>query len=45
MPRISRLRKGWEFDQIFRTGTRLNGELVRILYLRDNSDEIKFGCA
>ena len=45
VPRISRLRKGWEFDQIFRTGTRLNGELVRILYLRDNSDDVKFGCA
>ena len=45
VPRISKLRKGWEFDQIFRTGTRLNGELVRILYLRDNSDDVKFGCA
>ena len=42
---MSRLRKGWEFDEIFRTGTRLNGELVRILYLRDNSGEIRFGCA
>ena len=31
---------------IFRTGTRINGELVRILYLRDGTSEgIKFGCA
>ena len=43
--KVSRLRKGREFDEIFRTGTRINGELVRILYLRDNDGEIKFGCA
>lgn len=45
MPKVSRLRKGWEFDEIFRTGARINGELVRILYLRDNNGGIKFGCA
>ncbi|MBR1657749.1 MAG: ribonuclease P protein component [Synergistaceae bacterium] len=45
MPKVQRLRKGWEFDEIFRTGTRINGELVRILYLRNGGDCIKFGCA
>ena len=46
MPNILKLRKGWEFDVIFRTGIRTNGELVRLLYLRDDNDpDIKFGCA
>ena len=43
---VIKLRKGWEFDLIFRTGIRINGELVRLLYLKkDDSTEIKFGCA
>ena len=49
MPRVLKLRKGFEFDLIFRTGLRANGELVRLLYLKDNqdkdSDTIKFGLA
>ncbi|MBR0094946.1 MAG: ribonuclease P protein component [Synergistaceae bacterium] len=46
MSDIVRLRKTWEFDLIFRTGVRVNGDLVRLLYLRSgDSDEIKFGCA
>lgn len=46
MPSLEKIKKGWEFDVIFRTGIRVNGELVRLLYLRDdNSDNIKFGCA
>lgn len=45
VPKVSRLRKGREFDEIFRTGTRINGELVRILYLRDNDGGVTFGCA
>jgi ribonuclease P protein component len=28
------IRKGWEFDLIFRTGLRAQGELVRLLFLR-----------
>ena len=40
-----KLRKGWEFDMIFRTGIRANGELVRLLYVRDESDTVKFGLA
>ena len=30
------LRKGWEFDLVFRTGLRVQGELVRLLFLRDS---------
>ena len=45
MPRVLKLRKGWEFDLIFRTGIRANGELVRLLYVMDDSDSIKFGLA
>ena len=46
MPKVLKLRKGWEYDLIFRTGNRINGELVRLLYLRGNDEgEIKFGCA
>ena len=43
---VVRLKKGWEFDLMFRTGIRINGDLVRLLYLKEeNSSEIKFGCA
>jgi ribonuclease P protein component len=28
------IKKGWEFDLIFRTGLRIQGELVRLLFLR-----------
>ncbi|MDR1621220.1 MAG: ribonuclease P protein component [Synergistaceae bacterium] len=29
------IKKGWEFDLIFRTGFRVQGELVRLLFLRE----------
>jgi len=29
------IKKGWEFDFIFRTGLRAQGELVRLLFLRE----------
>ena len=29
------IKKGWEFDLIFRTGLRAQGELVRLLFLRE----------
>ncbi|MBQ9432754.1 MAG: ribonuclease P protein component [Synergistaceae bacterium] len=45
MHKVLKLRKGWEFDRIFRTGIRANGELVRLLYVMDDSDSIKFGLA
>jgi ribonuclease P protein component len=28
------IKKGWEFDLIFRTGLRVQGELVRLLFLK-----------
>ncbi|MBQ7561706.1 MAG: ribonuclease P protein component [Synergistaceae bacterium] len=45
MPNVHKLKKGWEFDQIFRTGIKVNGELVRLLYLKEDSDSIKIGLA
>ncbi|MBR0151634.1 MAG: ribonuclease P protein component [Synergistaceae bacterium] len=42
---FSVLRKGWEFDRIFRTGVRVSGSLVRMLYLRDEGESVSFGCA
>lgn len=36
------IRKGWEFDHIFRTGLRVQGELVRLLFLR-NSPALRVG--
>ena len=29
------IRKGWEFDLIFRTGLRVQGDLVRLLFLKE----------
>ena len=29
------IKKGWEFDLIFRTGLRAQGELVRLLFLKE----------
>ncbi len=40
-----KIKKGWEFDQIFRTGIRLSGELVRLLYLDNGSEELRLGFA
>ena len=31
------LKKGWEFDLIFRTGLRIQGDLVRLLFLRETT--------
>ena len=46
MSDFNKLKKSWEFDLIFRTGIRINGDLVRLLYLKkDGVSEIKFGCA
>jgi len=37
LPKTIRLKKGWEFNQVFRTGFRIQGELVRLLCLKENS--------
>ena len=33
------IKKGWEFDLIFRTGLRVQGELVRLLFLRETETQ------
>ena len=33
------IKKGWEFDLIFRTGFRAQGELVRLLFLRETGTQ------
>lgn len=44
-PRRVRLKKGWEYDVIFRTGSRINGKLVRLLFLEVPDGETRFGLA
>ena len=39
------IRKGWEFDLIFRTGLRVQGELVRLLFLRETGMQYRVGYA
>ena len=33
------IKKGWEFDLIFRTGLRTQGELVRLLFLKETGTQ------
>jgi ribonuclease P protein component len=40
-----RLKKGWEFDAVFRTGRQQRGELVRLYYLRVRGERTKVGVA
>ena len=40
-----RLRKGWEFDAVFRTGRQQRGELVRIYYLYRPGETSRVGFA
>lgn len=44
-PRSARLKKTWEFDRVFRTGIRIRGELVRLLFLREPLSGTKIGFA
>ncbi|MDR1875877.1 MAG: ribonuclease P protein component [Synergistaceae bacterium] len=37
------IKKGWEFDLIFRTGLRIQGELVRLLFLRGTGEAPRVG--
>ena len=39
------LKKGWEFDLVFRTGLRVQGELVRLLFLRTPGGGLRVGYA
>ena len=36
LPKTIHLKKGWEFNQVFRVGFRIQGELVRLLCLKEN---------
>lgn len=44
-PRQDRLRKGWQFDLVFRTGRRENGALVRLLFVPSPDGTTRFGVA
>lgn len=35
LPKTIRLKKAWEFNQVFRTGFRIQGELVHLLCLKE----------
>jgi len=43
--RGERLRKSWQFDQVFRTGRRRRGALVRLLFLESPDGSTAFGVA
>jgi len=44
-PASLRLKKGWEFDLVFRTGRRVKGELVRLLFLDTGEGPFRLGVA
>lgn len=44
-PADFRLKKGWEFDRVFRTGRRVKGELVRLLFLDTGEGPPRLGAA
>ncbi|MDD2453752.1 MAG: ribonuclease P protein component [Synergistaceae bacterium] len=44
-PRSSRLQRGWEYDLVFRTGKRLKGELVRLLFMEAPDGVTRIGFA
>lgn len=44
-PRQDRLRKGWQFDLVFRTGRRENGALVRLLFVKAPDGKSRFAVA
>ena len=39
------IKKRWEFDLIFRTGLRAQGELVRLLFLKETGTTVRVGYA
>jgi ribonuclease P protein component len=40
-----RLKSSWEFDEVFRTGRQLRGELVRICFMRRSGEPTRVGVA
>ena len=44
-PASLRLKQGWEYDVLFRTGSRLKGRLVRLLYIKAPDGNTRFALA
>jgi len=44
-PSQDRLKKGWQFDQVFRTGRRESGALVRLLFMASPDGTTRYGVA
>ena len=44
-PSQDRLKKGWQFDQVFRTGRRESGALVRLLFMVSPDGQTRYGVA
>lgn len=42
-PSSLRLKTRWEFDELFRTGRRCKGDLVRLVFLREREGASRFG--
>ncbi|MCF4152487.1 ribonuclease P protein component [Dethiosulfovibrio sp. F2B] len=42
-PPSLRLKRGWEFDAVFRTGSRHKGALVRLLFIEAPDGKTRFG--
>ncbi|MBN1333809.1 MAG: ribonuclease P protein component [Synergistales bacterium] len=39
-PRCNRITRSWEYDLVFRTGSRISGQLVRLLFVRTHGEEV-----
>ena len=44
-PASLRLKQGWEYDTLFRTGSRLKGRLVRLLYVKAPDGKTRYAMA
>ncbi len=44
-PAAFRLKQGWEYDTLFRTGSRLKGRLVRLLFVKAPDGQTRFAMA
>ena len=44
-PKGARLKKAWQFDYLFRTGRRIRGELVRLLFITSPDGTTQLGVA
>ncbi len=44
-PAAFRLKRGWEYDTLFRTGSRLKGRLVRLLFVKAPDEKTRFAMA